>query len=186
MYSYTILCSKSDAVYHPIGSPQQRVELRSVSIVTHVLGSVISSMSIPDHSHSHTSSDNVLAYRPYLANNSTALILIKFILAASLLQSLLKLQYCYLHLIKKVNASYTVKLRCVAYGSGGLLAPIMWTSVTNGRTSTIGNSTSTRVIIIVPMAAAHVQTWSSISTIIIQSHRLFNNDIAWNFQDIML
>ena len=76
MYSYTILCSKSDAVYHPIGSPQQRVELRSVSIVTHVLGSVISSMSIPDHSHSHTSSDNVLAYHPYLANNSTALIFI--------------------------------------------------------------------------------------------------------------
>ena len=33
-------------------------------------------MSIPDHSHSHTSSDNVLAYRPYLANNSTALIFV--------------------------------------------------------------------------------------------------------------
>ena len=105
MYSYTILCSKSDAVYHPIGSPQQRVELRSVSIVTHVLGSVISSMSIPDHSHPHTSSDNVLVYRPYLANNSTALIFIKFILAAESAEVAILLST----FDKKVNASYTVK-----------------------------------------------------------------------------
>lgn len=54
---------------------------------------------------------------------------------------------------KEVNVSSPVKLRCVAYGSGGLSTPsIEWTSVTNGRTSTIGNSTSTRVIMIVQMA----------------------------------
>ena len=53
---------------------------------------------------------------------------------------------------KEVNVNFPVKLRCVAYGSGGLSAPIEWTSVTNGRTSTIGNSTSTQVIMIVQMA----------------------------------
>ena len=51
---------------------------------------------------------------------------------------------------KEVNASSSIKLRCVAYGNGGLSAPsIEWTSVTNERTSIIiGNSTSTRVIIV--------------------------------------
>lgn len=59
----------------------------------------------------------------------------------------------YINFDKEVNVNSPVKLRCVAYGSGGLSTPsIEWTSVTNGRTSTIGNSTSTRVIMIVQMA----------------------------------
>ena len=55
------------------GSPQRHVELRSVNTATHVLGSVISTMSIPDHSHSHTSSDNALAYRPILLTTAQPL-----------------------------------------------------------------------------------------------------------------
>ncbi len=47
---------------------------------------------------------------------------------------------------KKVNSSSSIKLNCVTYGR--LSAPsIEWELVTNGRTSTIRNSTSNRVII---------------------------------------
>ncbi len=58
------------------GDPHRHVTLRSVNTATHALGSVISSMTIPNHSSPYTSSDNVLAYHPYLASSSTAIIFI--------------------------------------------------------------------------------------------------------------
>ena len=50
-----------------------------------------------------------------------------------------------LTLNETVNASSDIELNCVAHGSPS--APfIEWASVTNGRTSAVGNSTSNRVI----------------------------------------
>lgn len=45
-----------------------------------------------------------------------------------------------------VNASSTVGLSCLAYGSTSTPS-IEWMSVINGRTSIVGNSTSNRVIV---------------------------------------